>query len=268
MCVKPIFVDGCLRDCGKCKECKKKRTNELSMRLFLESSYWKNSSFWTFTYDDEHLPLSVLTGIPTLRKKDFQDFMKRLRKGLSDYGKIKVFYAGEYGGQTDRPHYHAILYGVPEEAFNFVTKVWKNGFTTVSPLNFARCRYCAKYMLKNEHFDYDFCYNHGIEPQFLQASNRPGIGYQYVFDNWCKLTRQWFLRYRGIKISMPRYYYKKLQELDEFYEYKLFHNCFENFMSNLKKEPYTFSYKSFEERAAILKQKSLNLDALYDLKGI
>ena len=75
--------------------------------------------FWfcTFTYDDDHVPRSYYpdpeTGeaIPslTLCKRDFQLLMKRIRRRFPD-DHIRFFACGEYGSQTFRPHYHAIVF--------------------------------------------------------------------------------------------------------------------------------------------------------------
>lgn len=47
---------------------------------------------------------------PTLRKRHYQLFFKRLRKW---YGKpIRYFGTGEYGSKTQRPHYHFIIFGL------------------------------------------------------------------------------------------------------------------------------------------------------------
>ncbi len=72
----------------------------------------------TLTYDDEHLPINdyvdsdgVIHGKPTLRKRDVQLFLKRLRKNYKYDNHIKYFCCGEYGGKTFRPHYHLIIFG-------------------------------------------------------------------------------------------------------------------------------------------------------------
>lgn len=46
-------------------------------------------------------------------KDHFQKFMKRLRRDLDT--PIKYFSCGEYGDKSFRPHYHAIILGVPND---------------------------------------------------------------------------------------------------------------------------------------------------------
>src|SRR5215510_1697934 len=87
--------------CGRCESCLSSRRRTWAGRLILESYAHQSSIFVTLTYSDDRHSLSV---------KDCQLWLKRVRKRV---GKIRVFYCGEYGDATQRPHYHAILFGVP-----------------------------------------------------------------------------------------------------------------------------------------------------------
>ena len=113
-CVQPITIqvrpDGkALQNlevpCGKCIGCRIAKRKEWSLRMLHELTYHPQSSFVTLTYDDYHLPPCC-----SLKKRHLQLFLKRLRKNLGER-RIKYFACGEYGGQTMRPHYHAILFG-------------------------------------------------------------------------------------------------------------------------------------------------------------
>ncbi len=143
--------------CGKCYECVKQKTNQIVSRLYLEQK--KHSSFGffvTLTYDEEHLPRVVLENgdiVPTLFKKDVQDFLKRLRISMSrknvDISDFKYFYVGEYGmtnTNNRRPHYHMCVFFdvLPvNEFYDFVSLAWRNGNIVVDILNDSRLRYCA-----------------------------------------------------------------------------------------------------------------------------
>ena len=63
--------------CGKCIPCLKRRSSHWSFRINEEQKKAKTSCFLTLTY--EKTPLSA-NGLPTLVKKDYQNFFKRLRK--------------------------------------------------------------------------------------------------------------------------------------------------------------------------------------------
>jgi hypothetical protein len=63
--------------CGKCVACKKRRATHWSFRLNEEAKLSSSASFLTLTY--EKTPISK-NGFQTLVKRDFQLFLKRLRK--------------------------------------------------------------------------------------------------------------------------------------------------------------------------------------------
>ena len=100
--------------CGKCTGCRTEYSRQWAMRIKHEASLWgKKNSFVTLTYDDENLPRKGNS--TTLIKKDFQDFMKRLREPNQELDwtpptPIRYYHCGEYGDQFGRPHYHAILF--------------------------------------------------------------------------------------------------------------------------------------------------------------
>ena len=61
--------------CGKCEQCSKSRALEWSYRLYHEAQDYKKTCFITLTYKDD--PKFLI-------KKDFQNFMKRLRKAIPE----------------------------------------------------------------------------------------------------------------------------------------------------------------------------------------
>lgn len=97
--------------CQKCVECKQRRTREWAFRLWYEyEASDKKAEMITLTYNDENLPLDEWN-LPTLCKKDYQDFLKRLRKHFNNK-KIRYFMCGEYGAKRFRPHFHFIIFGI------------------------------------------------------------------------------------------------------------------------------------------------------------
>ena len=107
--------------CGKCIECRIHQRKEWSLRLLHEMAYHERSVFLTLTYSDENLPDDL-----SISKRHLQLFLKRLRKQSGRKG-IKYFATGEYGESTQRPHYHAIVFGVglQEEDKQFVKDCWR-----------------------------------------------------------------------------------------------------------------------------------------------
>lgn len=118
--------------CGKCEECRRTNRNDWFVRSYFE---WikcrKSTFFYTLTYNNEHLPL--FDGIACFRKKDLQDFLKRLRFRLDKYNvKLKYLISCEYGELKNRSHYHALFFLDrdinPYWFLKFVTDSWTCGF--------------------------------------------------------------------------------------------------------------------------------------------
>lgn len=200
--------------CGKCIPCKIQKAREWALRCCLELPYWDKSCFITLTYDDEHLPPSG-----TLVKADFQKFMKRLRKLLEPH-KIKMYACGEYGSNTNRPHYHAIIFGVGpgilnHSEYNIIETVWTYGRVFVGDCTFHSARYCAEYIFKkyNGEKKIEMYDNLGLESPFQLQSI--GIGKRYLLDNLDDLYSRGYVLYRGGKFSLPRYFADYMLRNDE-----------------------------------------------------
>lgn len=93
--------------CGQCLGCRIDHAKMWADRCMMELQDHQESYFLTLTYDDVHIRHMVLDcddgepcEVPTLYKKDLQDFWKRLRK---DGQTIRYFACGEYGDHTCRP---------------------------------------------------------------------------------------------------------------------------------------------------------------------
>lgn len=224
-----VYKDPLKVPCGKCIECRLNYARQWSFRLQAEMLYHEYNSFITLTYDDNHVPLSE-SGNLTLRKSDFQKFMKRLRKntGLD----ISYYACCEYGEHTLRPHYHAIIFGwFPDDlVFNrtnkfgnvlytspTLQKLWPFGFSLISEANVRTGGYCARYCTKkltgpSAILAYDQL---GIERPSALMSRRPAIGYQYFIDHIDDLIKYDKLSIATadgvLTISPPKYFFDKLQ---------------------------------------------------------
>lgn len=205
--------------CGNCVGCRLDYSRQWANRCLLEMQYHDSAYFVTLTYNDLHVPRSdyvdVSTGelVPalTLRKRDFQLFMKRLRKRFTDQ-KIRFFAAGEYGSTTFRPHYHAILFGLKlddlqfyknQRGYNYyisqsLQECWSVrekvkgvlspltplGFVVVGQVTWETCAYTARYVMKKlKGPEADFYANHNVEPPFTLMSRKPGIARQWYEDH-------------------------------------------------------------------------------------
>lgn len=201
--------------CGHCLGCHIKRSKDWAIRCMLEMEYHESSYFITLTYDDYHLPTSVYadedgvkqeTGNLVLR--DFQLFMKRLRMKYArlypDNPPLRVMYCGEYGSETFRPHWHAIVFGLKLDDLvlykqtngyclynsEFLQSCWRDsdglnyGYVVVGNATFESCSYVARYICKKLGArEKDFYEQHNINPEIFRVSNRPGLAKQWYIDH-------------------------------------------------------------------------------------
>ena len=134
-------------------------------------------------------------------KRDFQLLMKRIRFKFSD-DKIRFFMSGEYGSQTFRPHYHAILFGLHlddlkpyktvKEAGEYYTyynseslqECWPYGYVVVGEVTWESCAYTARYVMKKlKGKEAKFYEEHNIQPEFTLMSRKPGIARRYYDEH-------------------------------------------------------------------------------------
>lgn len=147
--------------------CRLNRRRLWTARLMLESCLHESSFFSTLTYDKEHLPSGE-----ELCPRDASLFLKRLRAVVSP-AKVRFYLVGEYGEERGRPHYHAALYGVPEESA--IREAWGMGNCHSGFLEEASASYIAGYVTKRM-TNRDDPRLGGRHPEFARMSLKPGIG--------------------------------------------------------------------------------------------
>lgn len=197
--------------CGKCLECRKARVNSWFVRLSNELRHSQSAHFLTLTYDDSVLPFSE-NGLMTLQYRDFQLFMKRLRKDVSTYSdiKIKYFCVGEYGTRTHRPHYHVIMFNVQDQSL--YEKHWKHGHIHIGNVEDQSIFYTLKYSLKTTFglrpSDPD---DDRIPERALQSKN---LGIKYLTPQMVKYHKENLGKgttmLGNIELPLPRYYRDKI----------------------------------------------------------
>lgn len=237
--------------CGKCIECRLNYSREWATRCILELNYGYNGTkypdgtawFLTLTYQDEYLKTHRTVNTETgetyegisLCKEDIQKFWKRLRKKYPQM-QIKYIECGEYGSQTQRPHYHAIVYGLPlpMETFKKVglnnlhqpiwqcdelNEVWAMGFITIGRVTWESAAYVARYTLKKSlgaKNDKNWYMMQGIIPEFITMSQ--GIGKTYFETNLDKIyntdTVPIVNKKSGANVKPPKSYDRMLKEID------------------------------------------------------
>lgn len=226
--------DQILLPCGRCIGCRLERSRMWATRCVHEAKMHHDNCFVTLTYDDEHLPANG-----SLRYRDFQLFMKRTRK---KFKRVRFFMCGEYGEQTSRPHYHAVLFGVDfpdrvpyckgESGFmtyesKILAALWPHGMATVGDFSFETAAYTARYIMKKvtgeaalDHYAVGLDPETGEvlmrEPEFAHMSLKPGIGASFFaqYGESDILNRDSVI-INGAECSVPRYYDKILRRTDE-----------------------------------------------------
>lgn len=170
LCRKPYLLGGTVPfGCGQCLPCRINRRRLWSWRMFLESLTAKDSCFVTLTYSPEKLPTNG-----SLVPSHVRDWLKRLRHHVSP-DTVRFFLVGEYGDQSERPHYHAALFGVGVPHATLIQKTWGFGFVHVAEFNQLTSQYIAGYVVKKMTGPSDPRLR-GRHPEFARMSRRPGIG--------------------------------------------------------------------------------------------
>lgn len=228
--------------CGQCIGCRLERARQWSLRITHEASLWEDNSFITLTYNDKYLPVSYDNITPTLKKADFQKFMKRLRKKnkSNKENPIRFFHCGEYGDSNGRPHYHAILFNKEfyDKKYFKKTKVgetiyvseelqelWPFGHSSIGSVTTDSANYVARYCLKKvngkdkyDHYATDLDKVSGeiqswIEPEYATMSRRPGIGYDWINKYMNDVYPSDNIHVNGKAHKPPIYYDNVVKEL-------------------------------------------------------
>lgn len=252
-----VMYPFCELPCGKCIGCQMDYSRMWANRCVMESKMHAASLFVTLTYDDLSVP-RVLYGerengeareAMSLRKKDLQKFMKRLRSYVAYHisdtfsacpismrdsvPELRYFASGEYGSSTLRPHYHLILFGFdlpdkklmsnrrgnPYYVSDILAELWPFGHHIIGDVSFSSAAYVARYCMKKAGKESKGSYEfYGIEKPFLVMSRKPGIGATY-YDKYLKGkspvdTIHLSTAEGGLSFQWPRYF-ENLYEKDD-----------------------------------------------------
>lgn len=226
--------------CGRCIGCRLSRASEWATRISHEASLHSQNSFLTLTYSPVCLPSDL-----SISTRSLQLFLKRLRKHL-DTVKVRFVACGEYGSQTQRPHYHIILFGYDFSSdrqpwrksktghvlYRSATleKLWPYGNSEIGTVTPESGGYVARYTLKKIYGDNDLAASNyareAIDPEtgevrrwevqreFFLTSRRPGIGSGWYERFSSDAFPSDFVIVSGQKRAVPRYYRQKLAAED------------------------------------------------------
>lgn len=235
-CYHPWRLDGKpqVLPCGQCRGCRAAKSREWSMRCMHEASLHKENSFLTLTVDDEHL------GNGSLDRTVFASFMKRLRerlpsqmnsavvnsKGEEVPFKLRYFQVGEYGSRTNRPHYHALLFGYnppdrvqvsmraeyPVFTSELLRDLWRAGSHELGSVTPQSAGYVAKYIRKRLTGRWAKVVYGEREPPFALMSRNPGIGAGWIDKFEGEVYRDDSVIVVGKENKPPRYYDRRIEK--------------------------------------------------------
>ena len=216
--------------CHSCIGCRVDYGEMWAFRMHCERQMHSLNCFITLTYDDSHLP-----DHSTLVKKDFQDFMKRLRKKFSSV-RISYYHCGEYGDQYGRPHYHAILFGFDfpdkilsssKNGHNFYTsdilsKIWGKGHCLIGEATYETMAYTSRYVTKRVTGKASSIhYANGFDPatgeifyklpEYSSMSLKPAIGLTWLQRYYTDIYPSDFLTINGRPRRPPAYFDDQMQ---------------------------------------------------------
>jgi len=144
-------------------------------------------------HEEEHGPRD-----PSLRPRDLQLFLKRLRK-YYEPDRFRFFAVGEYGSTTERPHYHLAVFNFPTCRWlrtrsdkvhqgrsccyvcDSVRDIWGKGHVYLGLVEDHSAQYIAQYVTKK--LVLDPVTLNGRHDEFQRQSTRPhGIGFNALHD--------------------------------------------------------------------------------------
>lgn len=234
--------------CGKCVGCLLERSRQWAIRCEHERQTSSEACFITLTYAPKHLVRND-NNVPTLYPRDLQLFIKKLRKHFEPT-KIRFFACGEYGGETYRPHYHALLFGIDflnrhlytkenKELLTFyktnpngdslyhssiLNRIWGLGDCLIGNATFESAAYVARYIVDKKYGPAAGYYRENlIEPEFVRMSRRPGIGHEWFKKYQSDVFPKDTIIIRGGIKSHPPKYYTKIYEIKEPLKYQKLH---------------------------------------------
>ena len=218
--------------CGQCVGCRLEKSRQWAIRCQHEASLHEQNCFVTLTYSTDNLP-----PLGSLKLRDFQLFMKRLREEIAPK-KVRFFHCGEYGEKYQRPHYHACLFGhdfddkKPWKETNenilytseTLTKLWGLGHCSIGAVTFQSAAYVARYIMKKATGElaedrYLVVDENGEilgkrQPEYTTMSRRPGIGSDWLKKYKTDVYPDDFVVVNQKKMRPPKFYDNLFEQSD------------------------------------------------------
>lgn len=214
------------------------QSRQWSIRIMHEAFTAPSSCFVTLTYANEHLPPNGV-----LWKPHYPEFIKRLRinaRRKLGVERIRYFQVGEFGGEKQRPHHHAALFGCdfrqggydceparsghPQWGHELLDKAWQHkGRVRVMALTPESAAYLARYVTQKrigealvtvpEHIDTDTG-EYIQQGEYASMSTKPGIGHDWFKQYGDPIWRSDRTPFQGSEQKPPDYYLRLIRKED------------------------------------------------------
>lgn len=258
-CTNPKKLQsGLIVACGQCYLCRARNQTEWNIRASHELLTSKGKAiFITMTYKTKFMAKNK-----SLEPKDLQKFWKRLRKKIKK--PIKYLACGEYGDKNQRPHYHAIVFGLIAEDLptKMLEKIWGMGRCEASEINASNhaIQYVTGYTrkkMKTRLSNANLYYKRGLKPPYVAVSK--GLGKDWAIKNYDTWVKSLKVAWEGGEITVPRYYIKAIKAEEAFtVKYKKITKCEDMYITE-------WQYKKIENVLGP-KTHQLNLKLLEERK--
>lgn len=222
----PIGTENLRLPCGTCLGCRQARATQWAHRCLHEAACHRFNCFVTLTYRDEDVPANG-----ALDPREFQLFMKRLRKAASNGSKIvtdrgiRFLGCGEYGERLHRPHFHVALFDCrfldllrcAKDLYESpaLAEVWPYGGHRIGEFREGAAAYIAKYTVKrgvvSDRMEVNPHTGELRPAPFLRMSLKPGIGHVWLESHLTSL-RHGYLLVDGKQRGIPRAYVERLKK--------------------------------------------------------
>jgi len=194
--------------CGKCEGCRADKALSWAVRCANEASLHQQNCFITITYDDYHLPKDG-----KISKDQLRTFLNEIRSHKKE---IRYYACGEYGSKTNRPHYHACIFGtdfkggheyaIDDQLYGIteIDKLWGQGKVSIAGFTMATACYVAGYVGKKA--------GKNEEESFQIMSTRPGIGFNWLRKYWPDVVATNSVVLEGREYPVPPQYIRWCEE--------------------------------------------------------
>ncbi len=229
-CYRTIEIDDRTLPCGNCLGCRAKQARDWAFRITHETQIHESSWFVTLTYDNERIPKNG-----SLDPQDLRTFIKTVRREHPPRS-ISYYACGEYGENTERPHYHTVLYGLnlldkrtlrssnshPVWRSKTLESYWPHGHSEFSTVTCGSASYVAGYVRKKiskrtypeayTRVDTDTGELIELQQEFSRMSLKPAIGRRWIEKYWTDVYPRDYVVINGKEFKPPRYYDKWMDQ--------------------------------------------------------